>query len=445
MKRTVWISGLAAAASCALFCAACACESEKVERVPDAGIDGGFDAGTDAGWEPEPPPGEDAAAERRDAGDCQGRCCALPDEVVVLASDREDADPVASLAVNDSRTGFATIDRELGECLDQMLVFELDSSSYQPEIWSLMDSCHSFYGPIIGPGDGGWLLLWVDHRDSTEVRATVYAPGEEDPVPADPFQLSESDRMERELAMTGVGDSVLVAWTEEDVRSGTWAVVTRSISPAGEPLGPATIVRESNQASFDGLDLVAMGEDGAFLLYNSGGSEPELVMQKLDAAGQVLGPFEVLADDPGPYGSAAMVWERGGAVVYALAPTSAGGEIRFRSVNAAGDLESNDQRIVSAPQEGSDPSIGRLPTGVGFMVVYRAVIKRGSETRGMIRVMSLDEMGNVLGSSDVAPASIAGNRTSLAVTSNQRVAVSWSDVYEDGRREHKLVNLWCME
>ncbi len=445
MKRTVLTVIFAVAAVALPLLAGCNCESESVEEL-DAGLDAGplLDAGSDAAWVPEIP-GEDAAAEQREVADCEGKCCALPEEVALLASDVQEVRPVSALAVDRAANLFASVERDLGACLDQLAVFELESSSYQPEVWTLMDDCELIDTAIIGPGDGGWLLLWVDHRDSTEVRATVYPPGQ-DPVSADPFQLSESDRMERELAMASVGDSVLVAWAEEDLSTGTWAVATRQIAATGEPLGPVTIVREVNEGSIKSLDLTAFAEDSAFLIYKAGGDQPQLVLQKLDATGQVLEPFEVLSDAVGRHGSGAATSDsEGGAVVYAIAPDPTGGEIHFRTINAAGDLEQNDRRIVSAPEQGADPSIIKLPTGVGYMVAYRAVRNRGSETTGMIRVMSLDRDGNVQGSSDVYHASLSGNRTSLAVTSDQRVALSWSDVYDDGTREHMMVNLWCME
>lgn len=446
MNRIVLLLLVSALFSALLLAAGCNCESEAVEEL-DAAMDAGEDAGSDAGWEPVEPPGEDAAAEMRETGDCEGRCCALPEEVALLALDREGVAPVASLAVDRSVNRFASVERGLGNCLDKLLVFELESWSYQPETLTAMDDCYSITTPIIGPGDGGWLVLWVDHRDSTEVRSAVYAPGQE-LVPAEPFQVSESGRMERELAMTRMGDSVLVAWAEEDVFAGTWAVVARQVSPGGEPLGPAYIVRESNERSFDSLDLTYLGENGAVLLYKAGGSEPELVMQMLDATGQGKGTLEVLSGGAGPYGSAAATWEGGeGAVVYSVAPASTGGQVHFRSVESTGELRQDDRAIVAPPERGSDASIVRLVTGrtVSYMVAYRGVKESAEGEKGMIRVISLDKDGNVQGSSDVYEASLSGNRTSLRLTSNLRVAVSWTDVYDDGTREHKLVNLWCRE
>ena len=43
-------------------------------------------------------------------------------------------------------------------------------------------------------------------------------------------ELVLATRMERELTMTPMGDSVLVAWAEEDVSTGTWAVAARQVS-----------------------------------------------------------------------------------------------------------------------------------------------------------------------------------------------------------------------
>ncbi len=430
------------AISGALLASGCSCEGEEPVYDWDAGYDAGaVDAGEDAGWEPETP-GEDAAVEVRDAGDCVGRCCALDEEVALLASDHEETSPVAQLAVDSSANLFASISKGPGDCLDRLLVFELDSRDFEPETFSLQDECHSIGSSPIGAGDGGWLLLWVDRRDSFEVRSAVYVSGEE-LVPAEPFQVSENDRVEQELAMVPMGESMLVAWVEKDVYAGTQALVARQISLAGEPLAQARVVRESNELSFNALDLASLDENRAMLLYKADGDVSELVVQLLDETGQPQGPPEVLSSDAGLYGSAAAAFgDNEGAIVYSLAPSGAGGQVRFRSVTGAG-LGQKDLELVSDPELGSGASIAKVLTG--FMVAYRATVSGSAGPRGMIRVMFLDPYGNVQASSDVYEASISGGRTTLGVSSDLRAAISWTDFYEDSTREIKMVNLWCLQ
>jgi hypothetical protein len=441
MNRTAFIFVTIAAFAGLPFAAGCSCESEPAGAV-DAGEDAGEGAGEDAGWDVEPPPREDAAAETRETGYCQGRCCALPEEVAVLASGGENASLVPPLAVDSSAGLFASVGSGLGNCLDKLLVYELGSSVYRPRTSTAQDACYSIGSSIIGPGDGGWLLLWVDRRESAEVRSALYAP-EGELVPAEPFQVSDSARLERELAMTRMGDSVLVAWVEEDPDTRVQAVVARQVSLAGEPLAPPHIIRESNELSFSGLDLSSLGENSAILLYRAAGADAELVMQALDSAGQEQATYQVLSGAAGEYGSAAAAFDQGvGAVVYSVSSSGASGQVRFRSLNAEGGLKQDDRPLVSSPEMGSDASIARLPTG--FMVVYRAAKPGPDGEMGMIRVIFMDREGNVDGSSDVYEASLHGSRTSVRVTADLRAAISWIDYY-DNRSEHNLVNLWCMQ
>jgi hypothetical protein len=199
----------------------------------------------------------------------------------------------------------------------------------------------------------------------------------------------------------------------------------------------------------------------ALLAYHSlDPARSEIILHQLNSRGEILAPSPAPGEPVTPYltlaggaGDSATVDiatdEKGGALVYSIEP--AGGlQVRFRKISVTlgddlRDMVLDEVRLVTAPERPRGASIAKLIPGYvksGYVVAYRALARDDVATK--IRVLFADEVGHAEGSNDVYWAGDHGNRTSVKVSNDGRVALSWSDS-EDGVEEPTLVNLWCMQ
>jgi hypothetical protein len=97
--------------------------------------------------------------------------------------------------------------------------------------------------------------------------------------------------------------------------------------------------------------------------------------------------------------------------------------------------------VVKNPNLGVDVSLAKL--AAGYAVAYRAP-SGGNVREPQVRVAFLDRVGALQGDSAVALASETGGQTAIEAAYDGRVALTWTDVDEEGFTSVRALILPCI-
>lgn len=162
--------------------------------------------------------------------------------------------------------------------------------------------------------------------------------------------------------------------------------------------------------------------------------------QLIDARGVAMGEPLVLSDKVGAGNRVAFVDQQtGGGLVFSDG-SGAGMRTRFVSFNEQGKLATDPVSITNLDQNARDVAIARY--GAGYAVVYR-VVPDDPKQEARIRVAFTDELGNIAGTRDVAPALREAGFVRAVLARDGRLFVAWIDRDAKGVATLRVVRAEC--
>ncbi len=400
---------------------ACACDPIP----PPAPIDvGPRDVGVrDTPTPPDVPPVDAPLADGEvpDTPDAGMSACALgAAEVLEIASDVRMADRVVGLAAGDTGWGLAWHQNVKG--FDEIFVAAVGVTG-EATVNQITSLSRIERDPAIVATDTGWLLAWSgNHMDlNYELYAQPIGP---DLAPtAAPTRLSnfaDGDGSPTLVALPTSG--MLVAWVRGGMTSNL--AVTRVLAASGTPTAAERVITTSANEVVQ--PTLGARSAGAVLAWGEASSAPPAArVLSLDAAGASSGTPAVASTEGNADGTADLVMDRfGGAIVFG-ATVIVRPEVRIRLLDETGAPVEAERAVTASA--GRDASIASF--GGGYLVSYRS-----ADPVPVIRLALLDAQGVFIDEYDLADAAVGGGRTTVRVTTEGRVLVTWADAGVAGTR-----------
>jgi len=274
-----------------------------------------------------------------------------------------------------------------------------------------------------------WIAAWVDNDESisfeirTQTLTSALAPA------GTRHRLTNTDALlEDSPTLINLSSGPFLFYVEDDMVAGSRTAKALPLNTDGSAAGsPMTVSMDGQRPG-----QVALGEleAGPVVLWSEGiGAMQDLLLQGMTDEGARRGSPTTLTSESNSDGTvdAALVPDNGGAVVFGVLVGGVRREVRFRALNGAGELTSDERSLLSPPATGTDASITRFAGG--FAVAYRGEDGTGS-TR--IRLLFVDALGDVLMDVPVSAAQPTGGRVTLRATTTRQLAVTWADDIGDG-------------
>ena len=355
------------------------------------------------------------------APDAGPRACTVdPDRVYKVGSDRA-GDRTVALAASGS--GFGALYTGLPEdgLVARVHAIALSSDGTLGEPRQLSRAGTALRAVSLASTGASWIASWVDNDpDRYEVR-TLPLGADLAPAAETPAAVTATPAGEDAPTLL-VSERVLLAWIEDDL-AGARVVRVRELGSDGAPTGSASAASDpAHQPA-----ALVMGElsAGPVLLYpstvqGSSGPETRIFLQGLTSTGGMRGsamPLDRSAIADGTLD--ASLAPSGGAVVFGVLVGGARHEVRFRAVGGDG-MPLRDERVLV---EGTDASIAAFAGG--YAVSYRA--PASGATPAQVRLLLLNELGDVVAEEPVADAMPEGGRTTVRVAGDGQIAVAWAD------------------
>jgi hypothetical protein len=410
----------------------------------------------------------------------EGNCAVDSNKVFHLAVSDE-APSLSALSVDriESRFGLAYIDPSL-DCLDAIYLAELKGAPGtvpEPDKVELIDHCSTLDDVAIAHNETNWLVATVDswmgaadvwvHNADPEAIATL--PSHR--ITDDP------DLLESKLSITTWGDAgAMVGWVQTSFDGSVSQLMVRALDAEGAPVADAVeldrIDAGTSPAAFNSVTVRAVGNDNVLVAYHKlesmGGGKSSVLMHTVDRSGTPLREAMLLTDvapedagvdvaagvgdqiSMGSDGSEVRT-ERGGAIVWTEQVAETGLQIWFQAVGPDGEPArllttaggaAPKRRLVNSPLRAIDPSVARMPTGVGFAVAYRALVG-GPVNAPRIRLLFLDRTGAQIGDSDIAYTSDWGGRTAIQSSLDGRFTIGWNELDENDQTVTTLIQVPC--
>jgi hypothetical protein len=393
--------------------------------------------GCDDGSLPPPPPvdaGPRTDAGRRDAGgdvdadvaadsgtsaDAGVLACTTSDDLTFkLASDSRVADRTVALAAG--ADSFALLWNELRDARPDLFGVRVSSEGALGAVQRITDNTSVENFPALAAAGTAWIASYTDNTASTgyELYTRALAADAAPAGAARPITATAMRRDDDPSLFEGT-NGLLLAWVEDDATALTRTARAVAVGDDGAPAGAA----QTASAAGARPGALALGElaSGPVAVWAQAG---ELALQRLMASGAVDGaPTLLSANASGGFDAA--LRPSGGAVVFGALAGGARSEVRFRAVSSSGALL-GDERILA---EGADPSIA--PFAGGYAVSYRAP-EASTELTHAIRLLFVNEQGDVVSQATVAGSLPTGGRTTVRVSGDGQIGVAWADRDVDG-------------
>jgi hypothetical protein len=400
---------------------ACACDP----MVPPVPTDiGPRDTGVRDTADPIDVPAVDAPladGEVPDVGDGGMSSCELgAADILEIASDLRMGDRVVGLAAGDDDWGITWHQSVKG--FDEIFVAGIGVTG-DPNVNQITSLERIERDPAIVHTSAGWLLAWSGNHMDLNYELYAQSIGADLMPVGSPSRLSnfaDGDGTPSLVALPTSG--YLVAWVQGGMTSNL--AVTRVLGATGAPSAAARTITSAANAVVQ--PTLGYRSAGAVLVWGESSSVPPAArVLALDAAGAASGTPVAASTEGNADGSADVTMDLfGGAMVFG-ATVIVRPEVRIRLLDATG-TPSESERAATA-SAGRDASIASF--GGGYLVSYRS-----ADPEPVIRLALLDAQGVFIDEYDIADAEASGGRTTVRVTAEGRVLVTWADVGVAGTR-----------
>jgi hypothetical protein len=363
----------------------------------------------------------------------------------------------AELAVDlvEATFGMAFVTGEDAECgaAVRFATLEGPAGLNEPSAAEVYDDCTIIERTAMTRTDSDWLLAIVDNRAEREL--WVHRYDAEDERLSNGHRLTSNMSSESAMALVSLGDRALIVWTETIFGMPSHSLKVRFLAADGEPEGDEIMLEEERDTYFDGFSLAKLSDSYIALAYrrSTGPTTAELVLDVLDAeTGERDRDPWVVTTEAGTTGTIDVAADSIGAgLVYSFAQGS-GRQVWFQQMTTTGRPAlvmtggiaggpTPPVVVVKNPNLGVDVSLAKL--AAGYAVAYRA-LSGGNVREPQVRVAFLDRVGALQGDSAVALASETGGQTAIEAAYDGRVALTWTDVDEEGFTSVRALILPCI-
>jgi hypothetical protein len=278
--------------------------------------------------------------------------------------------------------------------------------------------------PTIVPVGTSWLTAFTDNEGATsfELRTMTVGPGLA--PTATPTRLTTTaTQLEDNPVLLNTATGVLAAWVEDDMLATTRIGRALALTTSGTASG--TVQTTTPGANKPGQIVLGLLDPGPALVWAEGvGGTSSVLMQPLRATGALNGALATLSTEANADGTVdAALTTSGGAVVFGALVSGVRREVRFRALDMDGTPIGSETILTAFPSAGSDASIAQFAGG--YAVSYRRVATGGDPAQ--IRLLLVSALGEVLDDVVVAQAQDSGGRTTLRVSGDGQIGISWAD------------------
>jgi hypothetical protein len=244
-------------------------------------------------------------------------------------------------------------------------------------------------------------------------------------------RLTDNELLEQRPVLANIDGVPLAAFIAQDTETGKYRI--QSVGLSG-PDSVKDVVAESDERKPVSLAFRQVGDKNAVVAWTDEVGMPGVWIQRTDLDANPVGD-PMLVSEVAASGTTVDLGARdaeneGGAIVYSM---NLGGtsEVRFRRLNALGEVLADEIKVVSGGLRGRDASFARL--GGGYVIAYRA-LPGGPITENEIRItfvskegILMRDGGGTLTSFKVASAGAATGRTTLRVSNDGQLLIGFID------------------
>ncbi len=401
---------------------------------PPITFDAGPDAGRrrDSGPPPDTGPRPDTGPEP-DAGDAgepaadggAPTCVADPERVYKLGNDVLGGERIVGLAAGATSFGVVwTQFPELG-AIGEVYGERISSSGTRGTTQRITTRPGSKNGATIAAVGSSWVLAWVDNQTGTFELHTLGVGGDLAPGSATVQDVTTTPTLrEDNPAFLNGSAGLMLAWVEDDMSALSRVARGRPIGTDGTPSGTAGSVSSAGERP--GPLATGELEAGPVVIYADGiGGTATVYLQGMTPAGARRGSRVQISTETNADGTVdAALLPTGGAVVFGVLVDGIRHEVRFRALAGDGSLV-GDERIIA---NGTAGSIARFAGG--YAVSYRAP-EAGTDP-AYIRLALVNSIGDVVSDIPVIEAPSEGGRTTVRVSGDGQIAITWADASGGG-------------
>jgi hypothetical protein len=329
-------------------------------------------------------------------------------------------------------TGFGVAYRQSDGCDDiQVMPVQVTGDFSMPA--TLVEDCSKIREVSLLHVGQGWRLIWVDNSaGSNELQMMQLTEDMSSFVGDMRTRLTENELLEeRRPVLTTLKDVPIAAFIAQDTVTNKYRIATVGLSG---PDSVKDVVAESDERKPVNLAFRQIGDANAVVAWSDEVGLPGVWVQRTDLEANPVGDPVLVSEVASP-GTTVDLAARdaeneGGAILYSvnLGGTS---EVRFRRLNALGEVLADEIKVVSGALQGRDASFARL--GGGYVIAYRA-LPGGAITENEIRItfvskegILMRDAGGTLVSFKVASAGQATGRTTLRVSNDGQLLIGFID------------------
>lgn len=317
-----------------------------------------------------------------------------------------------------------------GTCARNIDAAHLSATSGLPAPGSVLPECQVITDLSLLAEGKGWRLAWVDNFTGSAELHTVeldgtmqYADGQTRRTLTDNELLVEARPV-----LKRINKRPLLAWATHNITTDGYRITTQFLDKDAPAVD---VVHEADKQLPQALALTQTGSSGAALAWVGPGDSSGVWLQMLGQDGASVDAPIRLSDKVAAASAVDLAGRvDGGGALYSIAIDGIP-QLRFRRLDENGKPTEVERTVVGPPLRAQGGSLAAI--GGGYAVAYRA-LPGGSVKEPQIRMTFITKEGNTMRDSagnlfsfEIAPATAASGRTTIAVSVEGQIMVAWVD------------------
>lgn len=281
----------------------------------------------------------------------------------------------------------------------------------------------------------GWRLVWVDNSAEgykTELQSMLLNDDMKSFMGSARTRLTTNDQTESRPVLASVENGAMLAFIARSTDNQHRIVSLKLDGQSTEK----DVLPMSADHTPTALAMIQIGSEDVAIAWVEEVGTPGVWLQRTDLDGTPTGD-RIQVSDFASAGTTVDLAVRnigeGGAVLYSI-----GGEVKFRRLNAAGELLADEIKIVTGPYVGKDASFARLSGG--YAIAYRA-LPGGPITAPELRLTFVTKEGSVMQDAQgglisykLADIADTSGRVTLRVSNDGQLLIGFVDSESNTKR-----------